>query len=60
MLSTASTEFLVQKMFCNDILFELVLVHLKDDRGRGEFVTCLLAFVLDDLAQYLSCVLFAT
>ena len=25
-------------MFCNDILFELVLVRLKDDRRRGEFV----------------------
>ena len=27
-------------MFCNDILFELVLVRLKDDRRRGEFAAC--------------------
>ena len=50
-------------MFCNDILFELVLVHLRDNRGRGEFVACLFntsTFVLNDLAQCLACVLFAT
>jgi len=38
-------------------------VHLKEDRGRGEFVECLFntsTFVPDDLAQCLSCVLFAT
>jgi len=30
------TEFLVYKMFCNDILFELVLMHLRDYRGKAK------------------------